>query len=126
MVALLVSIRDATAGEVVWGELNLHLVAWEDSDVVHPHFSRDVRQHLVAVLQLYPEHCVGERFEDRAFEHDGVVFWLGQSGPLSNGDRYSRDLLRTREADLGRGAMLSPEDLNAKCRLWKMRGVAGL
>jgi hypothetical protein len=79
-----------------------------------------VRQHLVAVLEFNPEHCVGERFENRAFEHDGVVFWLGQSGPLSNGDRCCRDLLRTREADLGRGAMLSPEELNAKRRLWKI------
>ena len=102
----------------------MHLVAWEDSDVVHPHFSRDVRQHLVAVLELYPEHCVGERFEDRAFEHDGVVFWLGQSGPLSNGDRCSPSMLRTRQADLGRLAMLSPEEVNAKWRLWKITSEA--
>ena len=82
---LLVSIRDATAREVVGGELDLHLVAREDSDVVHPHLSRDVRQHLVAVLELYPEHRIREGFEDRAFQHNGVVFWLGQGGPLSNG-----------------------------------------
>jgi hypothetical protein len=111
---LLVSIGDTTAGEVVGGEFDLHLVARENSDVVHPHFSRDVRQHFVAVLELHPEHCIGERFEDRAFEHDGVVFWLGQGGPLSKGDRSSEDLLRTREADLGRGAMLSPAYVNAK------------
>jgi hypothetical protein len=111
---LLVSIRDATTGEVVWGEFHLHLVAWEDSDVVHPHFPRDVRQHLVAILELDPEHCIGQRFEDRAFEHDGVVFWLGQGGPLSNGWAADQINLRTREADLGRMAMLSPEGLNAK------------
>jgi hypothetical protein len=44
-----------------------------------------VRQHLVAVLELYPEHRIREGFEDRAFQHNGVVFWLGQGGPLSNG-----------------------------------------
>jgi len=35
----LVAIRDTTSGEVVWGEFHLHLVAREDSDVVHPHLS---------------------------------------------------------------------------------------
>jgi hypothetical protein len=35
----LVAIRDTASGEVVRGEFHLHLVAWEDSDVVHPHLS---------------------------------------------------------------------------------------
>jgi hypothetical protein len=35
-------------------------------------------------------------------------------------------MLRTRQADLGRLAMLSPEEVNAKRRLWKITGVAGL
>ena len=76
---LLVSIRDTTACEVVGSEFNLHPVARQDADVVHPHLPGDVRQHLVAVLQFDPEHCVRERLGDRAFEHDGVVFGLGQN-----------------------------------------------
>src|SRR6478609_2656372 len=80
-VALLVAVRDPTPGEVVGGELHLHLVAGEDADVVHAHLPGDVRQHLVAVLQLHPEHGVREGLEDRAFEHDGVVFRLGQRRP---------------------------------------------
>jgi len=79
---LLVAIRDTTAGEVVRGELNLDLVAREDSDVVHPHLPGDVRQHLVAVLELHAEHGVRQGLDDRAFEHDGVVFRLGQGNLL--------------------------------------------
>ena len=68
----LVSIRDTTPGEVVWGELYLNSVAWENADVVHAHLAGDVSQHFVAVLEFDTEHCIRERFDDRAFQHDGV------------------------------------------------------
>ncbi len=57
---LLVAIRDATASEVVGSEFNLHFVAGENSDVVHPHFPGDVRQDSVAILEFDSEHCIGE------------------------------------------------------------------
>ena len=57
---LLVAIRDATPSEVVGGELYLHFVTGENSDVVHPHFPGDVRQDLVAIFEFNPEHCVRE------------------------------------------------------------------
>ena len=57
---LLVAIRDATSGEVVGGELYLHFVARQDADVVHSHLPGDVRQDLVAIFELHPEHCVRE------------------------------------------------------------------
>jgi hypothetical protein len=41
---------NATSGEVVWGEFHLNFVAWKNTDVVHTHFSGDMRQHFVAVL----------------------------------------------------------------------------
>ena len=74
----LVSIRDTASGEVVGGEFNLHLVARQNADVMHAHLPRDVSQHVVAVLELDTEHGIRKRLDDRAFEHDGVVFWLGQ------------------------------------------------
>src|SRR3954447_2180798 len=75
---LLVPVGDATPAEVVGRELDLHPVAGEDPDVVHPHLPRDVRQYLVTVLQLDAEHGVGQRLDDRAFHHDGVFFGLWQ------------------------------------------------
>ena len=73
-----VSIRDTASGEVVRGEFDLHLVAGKNADVVHPHLPRDVSQHVVAVLEFDTEHCIRKRLDDRAFEHDGIVFWFGQ------------------------------------------------
>src|SRR5215216_508902 len=81
----LVAVRDATSGEVVGGEFDLHLVPRQDPDVVHPHLPGDVRQDLVAVVQLEAEHGVGERRQDRALEHDGVFLGLGQDGLLTDG-----------------------------------------
>ena len=59
-VELLVAIRDTTAGEVVGSEFNLHLVAGQNSDVMHPHLSGDVRQDSVAILEFHSEHCIWE------------------------------------------------------------------
>ena len=56
----LVAIRDTTTGEVVGSEFNLHFVAGQNSDVVHPHLSGDVRQDSVAILEFHSEHCIWE------------------------------------------------------------------
>ena len=78
----LVAVGDTSSGEVVRSEFHLDLVAGENADVVHSHLSRDVRQHLVAVLEFDPEHRVRERLEDRPLEQDGVVFGFGQKSLL--------------------------------------------
>ena len=77
--SLLVAIRNATSGEVIWRELYLHLVARKNTDVVHSHLSGDMRQNFVAVLEFHPKHCVRQGLEDRSFEQNGVVFGLGQN-----------------------------------------------
>jgi hypothetical protein len=48
---------------------------------VHPHLPRDVREHLVAVLELNSEHGVGQRLDDRPLDQDRVVLGLGQDSP---------------------------------------------
>src|SRR5947209_10528648 len=78
---LLVPVGDATPAEVVGRELDLHPVAGEDPDVVHPHLPGDVCEHLVPVLELDPEHGVGQRFDDRPLDQDRVVLGLGQDLP---------------------------------------------
>src|SRR3954462_10565414 len=84
---LLVPVGDATSAEVVRSELDLHLVAGEDPDVVHPHLSRDVGEDLVAVLELDTEHRVGEGFDDRPLDEDRVVLGLGYGTPPGVGAR---------------------------------------
>jgi hypothetical protein len=37
-----------------------------------------VREHLVPVLELDTEHGVGERLDNRSFQHDRIFFGLGR------------------------------------------------
>src|SRR4029078_13133452 len=64
---------DPRARQVVRRQLDRHLVAREDADVVHPHLSRDVAEHDVAVLQLDAKRGVGQVLEDLALHLDDVV-----------------------------------------------------
>src|SRR5712664_1248246 len=71
---LLEPICDPAPREVIGRQLHLHLVARQDADEVHPHLARHVGQHLVAVLQLDPEHRVGQRLDHRALHLDRILF----------------------------------------------------
>src|SRR4029079_6579395 len=82
---LLVAVRDAAAGQVVGRELDLHLVAGQDPDVVHAHLPRDVREHLVAVLELYSEHGVGQWLDHCSLHEDRVVLGLCDGAPPGAG-----------------------------------------
>src|SRR5687767_12264489 len=75
---LLVPVGDATTAEVVGSELDLHTIARENSDVVHPHLPGDVCEHLVPVLELDTEHGVRERLNHRSLDQDRVVLGLRQ------------------------------------------------
>src|SRR5581483_8733615 len=75
---LLEAIGDPAPGQVVGRQLDLHLVAGEDPDEVHPHLARHVGQYLVSVIQLHPEHRVGQRLHHRALHLDRV--FLGHGG----------------------------------------------
>src|ERR687896_607230 len=69
-------VSDPSPAQVVGAQLHLHPVARQYTDVVHPHLARDVRQHVVPVLQLDPELRVGQRLGYGAFnlyDGDGVL-----------------------------------------------------
>src|SRR3954470_13336192 len=71
---LLVAVDDASAGQVVGRELHDHAVLGQDADVVLAHLAADVGEHAVPVLQLDPEHRIGQRLHDATFDLDGPVF----------------------------------------------------
>src|SRR5918994_3485553 len=73
-------VGDPSPAQVVGAQLHLHPVAGQYTDVVHPHLARDVRQHVVPVLQLDPELRVGQRLGYGAFDLYDV--FLGQGPPL--------------------------------------------
>src|SRR3989337_1101793 len=72
MCSLLHSERDAAAGEVVWRELDLDSIAREDADVVLPHLSGDLGEHVVPRVELHPEHRARESFYHLALHLDLV------------------------------------------------------
>lgn len=71
---LLVPVGDSTSFEVVRSELYLDTIAWQDPDVVHAHFSGNVRQNFMAIFQFDPEHGVGERLDNGPLQYDCVFF----------------------------------------------------
>src|SRR3990167_1196005 len=70
---LAVAVRDAAAGEVVGRELHLHLIARQDADVVLPHLPGDGREHVVAAVDLDPEHRARQRLDDLALHLDFLL-----------------------------------------------------
>ena len=56
--SLPVTEHNATPGEVVGSDFNLHAIARKDPDAMHAHFSGAVGQHVMAVFALYLEHLV--------------------------------------------------------------------
>src|SRR5918994_4379270 len=70
------AVDDPRPVEVIRRDLHPHPVPREDPDAEAPHLARDVSEHLVAVVELHPEHRVRERLHDLAFEFD--FLFLGQ------------------------------------------------
>src|SRR5262245_66496857 len=65
---------DAPARQVIRGELDRHLVAGQDADIVHAHLPRDMPQDDVSVFQLHAEGRVGESLHDLPLHLDHVFF----------------------------------------------------
>ena len=70
-------IDDPAAAEVVGRHLDTHAVARQDADAVGAHLAGHVRQDLVAVVQLHPEHGVRERLDNLPLKLD--LFFLRQA-----------------------------------------------
>ena len=66
--------RNPSLGQIVRCHLDIHLVADEDADAVLAHLARSVREHIVAVFQLHPEHRVGQKLGHGAFELEKFFF----------------------------------------------------
>jgi hypothetical protein len=72
--ALLESINDATAAEIVRRDLDQDPVTRKNADEILSHLAADMSKHLVLVLQLNPEHGIGQRFHHCGFELNGFFF----------------------------------------------------
>jgi hypothetical protein len=69
--------HDPRTRQIVRRQFNRHLVARQDTDVMHAHLARDVSQHDMAIFQLYPESRVGEVLNDLTLHLDHILFVFG-------------------------------------------------
>ena len=72
--ALAHPVCDSASREVVWRQLDCHLVAGQDFYVMHPHLARNMGQHLVPVVERHSEHRIREGFLHRPLYFDRVAF----------------------------------------------------
>src|SRR3954467_2761592 len=100
---LLVAVDDATAGQVVGRELHDHAVLGQDADVVLPHLAADVGEHPVPVLQLHPEHRIGQRLDDATLDLDGPVLLRHALNDLLGSDAPTPEPRRERSVDCRTG-----------------------
>lgn len=64
---------DARFGEIVRRHFHSHAVADGEADEVFPHFSRNMRQHFVLIVQGHAKHRARkDRFDD-AFEFNRLL-----------------------------------------------------
>lgn len=67
-------VGNSAAIEVVGREFYPDFVPGEDADEVLAHLSRDVREHLVSVLELYAEHRVRQGLDNHRLDFDCFFF----------------------------------------------------
>ena len=72
--SLLTSPCDSSAGQIIRGHLNGHLIAGKDLDKVHPELAGNVCQDDVAVADVNGEHRIRQRISNDALKLDYVVF----------------------------------------------------
>ena len=72
--ALLEAERDSALGEVVGRHFHVHAVAGEDADAVLAHLAGGVGEHFVVIVQLDPEHRIGEQLGHRPRKFNKVFF----------------------------------------------------
>ncbi len=66
------SVDDTGAVEIVGGELTADAISWKDPDAKAPHLAGHVPEYDVIVVELYPEHGIGQRLDHLALEFNLV------------------------------------------------------
>src|SRR5437879_2958660 len=82
----LIPVDDSPTRQIVGRELDGHLIARKNANKIFAHLARNMRQHLVLIVQLHPKHRVRQRLDHRGHHLDGVflriagirvlLFWL--------------------------------------------------
>ncbi len=71
---LLISVNNATSGEVIWTQLHDDTIFRKDANVVLSHLSADVREDFMPIREFNSKHRVWQSFSHGAFDLDGPIF----------------------------------------------------
>src|SRR5438132_14000188 len=71
---LLETESDASLGQVVGRHLDVDAIASQNADAVLAHLARRMGEDFVLVVQLHPEHGVGQQLRDGSGKLDHVFF----------------------------------------------------
>lgn len=72
----LLPVRNTASCQVVGRQLNNDFVPGENTNEVHSQLPGNMRENLMAVLQLNSKHRIRERFDHRTFDFNNI--FLGQ------------------------------------------------
>ena len=72
--SLFESVRNSAAREIVRRQFHGHFITRQNSNEMHPHFSRDMGQYLMTIIQLNSEHGVRQRLGHRPLYLDHILF----------------------------------------------------
>ena len=72
----MVAVNNTRSRRIVGRDLEHNPVAWEDTDVIHAHLARDIREQFVPTVELDFERGVRQRLKDDPFGADGIDFLL--------------------------------------------------
>jgi len=86
------AVNDSTFGQIVGGQLNSHLIARQDANVVLAHFAGDVRGYGVTVRELHAERSVRKRVDDTSFHLNCILFRHALSMRLPGAGPEAREL----------------------------------
>ena len=69
---LLKAVVDPTFGQIIWGHLDLHLVACQNSDAVFAHLACRVRDDFMAILKFDPKRRIRQEFLHDTGEFENI------------------------------------------------------
>jgi hypothetical protein len=73
-IILFLPVGDPSPCQIVGRKLHRNRVAGQNFDEMHPHFPGDMRQYLMSVFQLDPEHRIGQGLNHLALDLNRLLF----------------------------------------------------
>lgn len=81
---LLITIGDTATRQIIRGKLKNNLIARKNSNIVHTNLAGNMSQNRMTVFKFHLEHRIGQRFDYRTLELNGI-FSLSHNTPLPTG-----------------------------------------